>query len=558
MPQDLRRETGILLPLWTLSHAGDLGIGDLYSLRAFLPWLAGAGLNFVQLLPVNETDRSSSPYSAISSVALDPIYLDLSQIPDAEIPPAPTRQGEPVNYPQVREDKARILRAAFSCYTATKVENSDFQKFREREAEWLEPYSIFRLLMQREGDSPAWEDWNPEYNTAAKARAWINQNLTEIEPELLYIQWLQWHCQTQWTEVNTYARSLKIKLMGDIPVGVSFNSADVFFESTNFDLEWSGGAPPETFFKDDQFAIKWGQNWGVPIYNDAYLKQTNFAWWKRRVRKHTEIFSMFRIDHILGLYRFYAFPWKPQLNASFLPLTHEQAKQRTGGKLPGFKPSADENDDQKATNLARGNEFITHIQEAAQDAKIIAEDLGVVPDYVRPHLLEKEIAGFRICHWEIAPDGVPVPPEQYSHHSFSTFSTHDHPPIPALWEEYRMNIASQDPDTRNDAVWNMKILCQIAQQDLPEHLESPSEVPAFSEEILWKMIDSLFQANSRYCAFMITDILGLPDRFNTPSTVGDHNWTYRLPFTVEEFSAEPDLKLIQRELSRRILARNER
>ena len=171
---------------------------------------------------------------------------------------------------------------------------------------------------------------------------------------------------------------------------------------------------------------------------------------------------------------------------------------------------------------------------------------------MRPHLQEKEIAGFRICHWEIAPDGALISPEKYSYHSFSTFSTHDHPPIPALWEEYRAKIASEDSDTRNDAVRNMRVLCQIAQHDLPEQLESPADVPAFNDVTKWNIIDFLFQANSRYCAFMITDILGLPDRFNTPSTVGDHNWTYRLPFTVEEFSDSGVLQKLQANLERYI------
>jgi len=541
--------TGILIPLWTLSHRGDQGIGDIGSLRALLPWIAEAGLTFVQLLPINETDSTFSPYSAISSVALDPMYLDLSKIPGIEV--TPVEKTDRVNYPEVKVRKDKALRAAFIHFKKSGNGSDSFLEFQQKEASWLMSYCGFRVLMHLEGERSQWERWSPEYNTRQKATRYIIKHTEEenaFNDEAFYRAWLQWHCHTQWKELNNYAQSLGIKLMGDIPVGVSYNSADVFYEAENFDLNWSGGAPPETFFKDDQFAIKWGQNWGVPTYNDDFLRQTNFAWWKRRVRKHTEIFSMFRIDHVLGLYRFYSFPWQPSRNAEFLPLSKNEAKELTGGDLPGFKPHPDDTTVQRAHNLLRGDEILTHLQEAAPNAEIIGEDLGLVPEYVRPHLEEKEIAGFRICHWETDKRGKLISPSKFPYQTFATFSTHDHPPISTVWNEYRSDLDSKDSDTRKVARKKIKLLAQIVGLEIPQRTPKSQDIPEFTPDHKWRMLDYLSSANSRFRAFMITDLLDDPARFNTPSTVGSHNWTHRIQPKVEEFYTSPDLKEIQERL----------
>ncbi len=118
---------------------------------------------------------------------------------------------------------------------------------------------------------------------------------------------------------QAYAEERGVALMGDIPFGVSYYSADVFSRPDEFALDWSGGAPPEPYFKDDEFTQKWGQNWGIPLYRWDVMRSDNFAWWRQRVRG-VQNFSVFRIDHVLGFYRIYAFPWRPTRNQEFLPL----------------------------------------------------------------------------------------------------------------------------------------------------------------------------------------------------------------------------------------------
>ena len=128
------------------------------------------------------------------------------------------------------------------------------------------------------------------------------------------------------------------------------------------------------------------------------MAQDNFAWWRRRVKYCTKIFRMYRIDHILGFYRIYSFPWKPTENGVFLPLSTDQAAQRTGGRLPGFKPRGDDNAADRNMNLADGDLYLRLLLSAAPGVSVVGEDLGCVPDYVRPNMRQLDIPGFKIPH----------------------------------------------------------------------------------------------------------------------------------------------------------------
>src|SRR5262249_28222171 len=143
-----------------------------------------------------------------------------------------------------------------------------------------------------------------------------------------YVQWLAYR---QWGDVKSYADEKNIRLMGDIPFGVSRYSADVWGQRELFDLSWSGGGPPETFFQGDPFVTRWGQNWGIPLYNWEEHERENYKWWRRRVHGLTKLFHYFRIDHVLGFFRIYSFPWIPERNWEFTDLTEAEAKEKTKG-----------------------------------------------------------------------------------------------------------------------------------------------------------------------------------------------------------------------------------
>jgi 4-alpha-glucanotransferase len=154
-----------------------------------------------------------------------------------------------------------------------------------------------------------------------------------------YVQWIAWR---QWLDVRAWADQKGVRLVGDMPFGVSRYGADVWSERDLFDLPWSGGAPPEPFFQGDEFLKRWGQNWGIPLYNWPAHRAQDFTWWKQRVGAVGKIFHSFRIDHVLGFFRIYSFPWLPQQNGEYVHLTPEEAKEKANGRLPQFLPRPDE------------------------------------------------------------------------------------------------------------------------------------------------------------------------------------------------------------------------
>lgn len=540
----------MLVPVWTLRREKDLGIGDVGALRELIVWAREQKLGFLQLLPINETGGDHSPYNAISSVALDPVLLDLTDVPGltkndigaaSKKHPATLFAGKDVDYPTIKTLKRELLTLAFERYWekgGTAKQKKEFAQFRQDESDWLEDYCMFRFLMDQEGGKESWDFWSINYSTPDKARTWISKQGEEAEKQLAYFAWVQWLAFTQWREIRKFADAHDVKLMGDIPIGVSYYSADVFFEPQWFNLKWFGGAPPETVFKDDAFACKWGQNWGIPLYRWDVLEKDNFAWWRRRIDKLTDVFHIFRIDHILGFYRIYSFPWHPRRNAEFLPLSHEEAAARTNGELPGFKPFDDDTEEHCDSNLTDGDKYLRVILEAAGQNEVVGEDLGATPDYVRPHLLDIGIAGFNICHWQAEYDektGMehPIPGKDYDECTFATYSTHDHPTMAGLWEEFRELTTDDDDDSRIGGEWNLRVLSEIGGLKLPP---SPTEYKKYGARIQWALLNSLLASNSRYAAFMITDLYRMTERFNTPGTTGDHNWRVRMPFTVADMS----------------------
>jgi 4-alpha-glucanotransferase len=455
-----------------------------------------------------------------------------------------------VNYGVVKRLKWELLELGYGRFWEAErgsTRGAEFGEFCRDEASWLEDYCKFRWLMDLEGGSEAWELWSINYNTPEKAHEWIERQRAaqpeEVERALGFYAWVQWQAFRQWRELKEYAGSRDVKLMGDIPIGISFASADAFFERRWFDLDWSGGAPPERVFKDDAFAVQWGQNWGLPLYRWDVMEGDDFSWWRRRIGKSAGLFHAFRIDHILGFYRIYAFPWRPPRNGEFLGLSPEEAAERTGGRLPGFKPRGDETEENRAANRREGDRYLRMVLAAAGECDVVGEDLGLVPPYVPGNLAELGIAGFRICHWEVRPDGKgiehPIPGEDYRECSFATYSTHDHPPIAGLWEDFRRHLDDEDEHVRAGARWNLRVLSEFAGLSIPA---DPAAYRPYDGTVKWKLLAALLATRARYAAFMITDLYGLSDRFNTPATVSERNWSVRVPFTVEEMATREDLK----------------
>jgi 4-alpha-glucanotransferase len=329
---------------------------------------------------------------------------------------------------------------------------------------------------------------------------------------------VQWIADQQWRDIKAYAEQRGVALMGDIPFGISYYSADVFSRPNEFMLDWFGGAPPEPLFKDDAFTQKWGQNWGIPLYRWDVMRANNFQWWRERVRGTRRMFHLFRIDHVQGFYRVYAFPWRPETNKEFLPLDQHQMLERTHGRAPHFIPRNDDTAENREANRREGEEYLRVVLQEAGAARVAGEDLGVVPEYVRPNLQYLGIAGFKIPQWEMR-DGMIIPGEMYDRLSVATYATHDHEPIRALWDQ-AIEHANSEAGQQAPATLEKIALFSGLNRDI-------SRID-YENEFYPAIMHALFKCNSWIAVVMITDLLARAYRFNIPGTKANLNWTRRI------------------------------
>jgi 4-alpha-glucanotransferase len=545
---------GILEPVFAIRTEEDLGIGDTEGVRQMIDWCARHGLNILQTLPINELSDDNSPYNTLSSHAIEPATIAISPatVPDLaserfqeSAPPGlltELREG-PVNYPKVKALKRNLLEAAFDGFCQQhlhlKTERAlQFRSFLKENEDWLSDYALFRLLMEENGGSCAWDRWVLEHHSRTSARKWLlslpEQRRDELKRKQVFFMYVQWLAFGQWQALKAYGTAKKVNLMGDIPFGVGRFSADVWANRTLFDLDWSGGAPPEKVFKVDAFTEKWGQNWGIPNYRWDKLRQCNFDWWRTRVGNIQKVFHLYRIDHVLGFFRIYSFPWTPDWNAEFLPLTEAEAAAKTGGRLPGFKQFPDDTPEHKAANQAQGEEIMRVVLEASGKTTVVAEDLGVVPDYVHPTLQKLGVPGFRIPMFFRDQSGRYSDPKQYPRLSLAQPTTHDHPPLAAAWAECWRNIdAGRDVDSNR---YELRAMMEFAGL---KDSEPPRE---FSAQLHEGFTRAVLGSSSWLVVFQITDVFGMTARFNTPGAVAATNWSYRLPRTVKELDEDPELQ----------------
>jgi len=542
---------GVLEPVVAIRTEEDLGIGDTEGVRQMIDWCARHRLNILQTLPINEISDDNSPYNALSSLAIEPATIAISPgtVPDlspdkfAELAPpklvAELREG-PVHYPGVKALKRKLLEAAFEgfCQMHFNLETErarQFRSFQTENEDWLADYALFRVLMEENSGMAAWDRWAPEHRSPDSALQWLlslpEKRSDELKRRQLFFMYVQWLAFGQWQALKAYGTAKQVNLMGDIPFGVGRFSADVWANGAIFDLDWSGGAPPEKVFKVDPFTAKWGQNWGIPNYRWDELRRRNFDWWRTRVGNIQKVFHLYRIDHVLGFFRIYSFPWTPDRNAEFLPLTEAEAAARTGGRLPGFKQFPDDTPEHKAANQRQGEEILRVVLEGSGETTVVAEDLGVVPEYVPPTLQKLGVPGFRIPMFFREPDGHYSDPKRYPRLSLAQPTTHDHSPLAAAWAECWRNF-----DAGKDVDANRRELRMVMEFAGLKDGEPPRE---FSDPLHEAYARAVLQSRSWLAVFQITDVFGMTARFNTPGSVAATNWSYRLPHTVKELDEDP-------------------
>jgi 4-alpha-glucanotransferase len=432
-----RRRSGLLVPLSACSSSNSWGIGDIADLDALARWLSGAGQRILQLLPLNEMAPSQhSPYSAISAMAIDPLYVSVPGVAEfahgvASLPPDQrelldtVRRAPTVQYDAVRQLKHAALHAAFDCFMAGEwchdtVRARELKAFVSEQAWWIEDYALFRAIHAAEGERP-WTEWPAGLQRREPAE--IDRARRELLRDVVFHQYVQWQASLQWRAVRERTRGFE--LFGDLPFMVDADSADVWARQHQFRLDATIGAPPDAFSAA-------GQNWGMPLYRWDVMAAEHFLWLNERARRSADLFDGYRIDHLVGFYRTYAWP--------------------RDGSDPFFTPG------DEPSQTALGERILGIF--LASGATIVAEDLGTVPDFVRESLVRLGVPGFRVLRWEREwhTEGQPFrDPADYPVNSVATSGTHDTESMAIWWA-----TLSSDDRAKLAAVPTMRRLAREA------------------------------------------------------------------------------------------------
>lgn len=507
--QQFRRAAGVALPLSSLRDERDVGSGEILDLVPFIDWLDHWHQRVVQLLPINEASPGeASPYSSLSAFAIDPTYIAATRIIDVERSAAAQawlassevsedthrwRGTRQLQREPVYAFKIRLLEFGFHEFEAQgsgEPRRRDFERFRKRHAWWLDDYALFRALKEEEHWA-GWEHW-PLALQRRDPQA-LGRAAAALETRRRFFQYVQWIAAEQWAAVRAHAHARNVAIKGDLPFACGRDSADVWAHQNLFDLTSSAGAPPDDFSAT-------GQAWGLPLYNWAAMRAANYTWWRQRARQARMLYDIFRIDHVVGLYRTYAIPEQPGGTDGFVP--RDEDAQRTQGE-----------------ELLRAV-----LAEAGGAATVAAEDLGTVPDWVRQSLIRLAIPGYKVFRWEKRA-GEYLDPRMYPALSIATTGTHDTNTLAAWWDELR----------GDERVAVLRALDGSAPACDPATL-------AWVPEIHLSLLRRLYESGSVLTIIPIQDLFGWVDRINTPATTGGVNWTYRLPMEIGALDKAPAIR----------------
>lgn len=505
----IKHHHGIAIPLFSLHSADSFGIGEFTDLALLVDWCVSIGFDIIQLLPLNDTGFGMSPYSALSAFALNPIYLGLASLPHVhehpflkeELKALPKFSYVPhVDYVRIREYKERFLRHYYRFIGFQIMQSKAYQHF-VQSASWLKGYAAFKMLKKRYHGA-SWETW-PDAERIPTAQL-IDSLVFHEQEEFNWFCFLQFLCDQQLRAAKTHASHQHVFLMGDIPILIDRDSADVWLHQEIFDLKYSAGAPPDMFTED-------GQNWGFPIYHWTTLSQQNYRWWIDRLEWASHYYHLYRIDHIVGFFRIWAIP---------LGLH---------GKDGQFIPK------DEMTWIDQGQRIMLMMLNACEMLPI-GEDLGVVPPEVKACLSALGICGTRVMRWERKwrENGQFILPYDYPIESMTTVSTHDSETLQQWWKN------------------------QTAEAQLFAKFKGWSYQPSLSREhhreILWDShhSSSLFHINPLQEYLALFPGLSWPnpddERINVPGVFSENNWRYRLRLSLEELANQSSLKHLMREL----------
>lgn len=493
---------GIVIPLFSLHSKSSCGIGEYPDLIPIINWCKEVGFTIIQLLPLNDTGLETSPYSALSAFALNPIHLGLSQLPYVEtndelkkkLDEMQVNPLQRIDYKSIQRKKDAFLRRYFQLYGEMTSQN-DYLQFEQEQRYWLQDYAVFKAIkiLQKWKN---WEEWPIEYKNPTPL---FFQHLPEeITKEAKYYSFLQFLCFLQFKNVKRHAEKEKISLKGDIPILINRESADVWRHPGLFILELTAGAPPDMYSKE-------GQKWGFPLYQWESLAKENYHWWIERLHTAVNFYDLYRIDHIVGFFRIWAIPLAlPAKLGHFMPLDEKKW-------------------------IPQG-EAIMRVMLANCPMLPIGEDLGLVPPEVRRCLRNLGICGTKVMRWERKwnEDKSFINPKDYIPESMTTVSTHDSETLKLWWKNQPQEALAY----AKSQGWNY--------------------TPELSHDQQYAILLSSHQSGSLFHINLLQEYLALipnmtwpiaeDERINIPGIISNKNWSYQFKPSVEEIVENEELK----------------
>jgi len=503
----IKQHHGINIPLFSLHSKKSAGIGEYTDLIPMIDWCKSLGLDVLQLLPLNDTGLETSPYSALSAFALNPLHIGLASLPYLEENTLVSTMlkdiqqmtaSQRIDYPQLHSKRSGLLHQYFTEFSEEIMRENEYQTFVKNNP-WLQGYALFKSLKMY-SKWKSWELWpddlrNPTPETVAK-------HSQKYEIDMAYHIFLQYLCFKQMQEAKKHAESQGIFLKGDIPILINRESADVWLHRQMFYMDLEAGAPPDQYSKE-------GQKWGFPIYNWDAIAQSDYEWWKQRLAYATHFYHIYRIDHIVGFYRIWGIPLgKKAMDGHFVP--------------------------ENPTVWINRGDTIMRIMLGASTMLPIGEDLGTVPPEVRKDMKELGICGTKVMRWERDWNGNGhfLLPDEYTPLSMTTVSTHDSETVSQWWTNYPAEVK----EYCTEKGWSYTAVLD----------------PEYHFAILYDShhTSSLFHINllQEYLALFPQMVWPNPEdeRINTPGVISDRNWSYRFRPSIEEIvGSEPLGALIQ-------------
>ena len=464
------RESGILMHISSLP--GPYGIGTMgKNAYEFVDFLKKSGQKVWQILPLSPTGYGDSPYQSCSAFAGNHYLIDLETLMDNGLLEKQEAESffwgeneEKADFGALYENRSKVLRLAFERF----VPDEKYNKFVSENESWLSEYALFTAIKDSLGGIP-WTEWPEELRLRDKKS--LEEKREELRGDIAFKYFLQFEFFSQWEKLRGYANENGIKIVGDIPIYVPLDSADVWAEPGEFLLDENlnpkrvAGCPPDSFSAD-------GQLWGNPIYDWDKMKENGFAWWKRRLGAAKHMYDIIRIDHFRGFESYWS-----------IPAGDKTAMNGRWEQGPGM-------------------DFINAVK-SIPDVDFIAEDLGYVTPEVRKLQEDSGYPGMKVMQFAFdSREAGNYLPHTYPENSVVYSGTHDNPTL-VQW------------------------LSDVAESDLEEGKKYLGLTE--TEGLVKGLIRGCMASNSRLCVILMQDYLelGAEARMNLPGTLSDKNWTWR-------------------------------